>query len=308
MKSCEEMVNSLLERREAYIIRQNKIKKTVFAAVSSAFCLCAAVLLGLAVKQGGRTEVLLPEKQEKPVIGGVNNCYEENKNTEPNKEANGEDAKENGEAQANNNSQDNEEENAEKPAGGDTEEEYINEEENGNANENGNGNAVGSVSPDDRIIVNLTDEIKPCKLNIIGLMCDDLIELNRDQAKEYYGVNIFPDIPGDLVETDETEFRIYKRNGGAGETYWDINPVSYFSGDYSRKVTVEAGKACYPLSDFLFYDSSKTKSVINGTEIAIEQADEYFLAQFIYKGTGFQITAKGLSQEEFISVLSSIVK
>lgn len=49
MKTCDEMVNSLLERRAAYLTVQRKKKKVLASAVVS---LCVVVLVGVAVWQG----------------------------------------------------------------------------------------------------------------------------------------------------------------------------------------------------------------------------------------------------------------
>lgn len=53
MKSCDEMVNSLLERRNQYIAEQKQKRKVLTRTVTSICCVCLVVLLGFGVWKGG---------------------------------------------------------------------------------------------------------------------------------------------------------------------------------------------------------------------------------------------------------------
>lgn len=53
MKSCDEMVNSLLERRDRYAAEQEQKRKALTRTVTSMCCVCLVALLGFGVWQGG---------------------------------------------------------------------------------------------------------------------------------------------------------------------------------------------------------------------------------------------------------------
>ena len=53
MKNCDEMVNSLLERREQYVAEQKRKKKVLTRTVISICCMCLVILLGFGMWQKG---------------------------------------------------------------------------------------------------------------------------------------------------------------------------------------------------------------------------------------------------------------
>lgn len=61
MKNCEQMVNSLLERRDRYAAEQEKRRKILTRAITSACCACLAVLAGFCVYKAGYTAPEQPD-------------------------------------------------------------------------------------------------------------------------------------------------------------------------------------------------------------------------------------------------------
>lgn len=53
MKNCDEMVNSLLERRERYVAEQKRKRKVLTRTVTSMCCVCLVALLGFGMWQSG---------------------------------------------------------------------------------------------------------------------------------------------------------------------------------------------------------------------------------------------------------------
>ena len=51
MKNCEEMVNSLLERREQYLAEQKRKRKVMTSTAASIYCVCLVALLGFGMWQ-----------------------------------------------------------------------------------------------------------------------------------------------------------------------------------------------------------------------------------------------------------------
>lgn len=60
MKNSEEMVNSLLERRDRYVTEQKKKKTIITRTVTSMCCVCLVALLGFGMWQGGMFDTTPP--------------------------------------------------------------------------------------------------------------------------------------------------------------------------------------------------------------------------------------------------------
>lgn len=161
------------------------------------------------------------------------------------------------------------------------------------------------------IVINKIDDLSSNgrKMNF-GLLKNDLIPMSKQDLIEYYKVDVFPTVPKDLKEDNSGDYySIYKRNGGTGEVYWDQNVLNYFNSDFTRSINIELCKNKLPFSDYGSLDESDKKSIINKTPVTIGLIDEsVYMAEFIYKNVGFRIVFEGLSKEEMISVLTSIIK
>ncbi len=52
-----------------------------------------------------------------------------------------------------------------------------------------------------------------------------------------------------------------------------------------------------------------SNSVINGTEVAIGQlSEDCYYAEFMYQNTGFRLFADGLTLEETVTVIASLIQ
>lgn len=172
------------------------------------------------------------------------------------------------------------------------------------------GESPDNPAANNKIIVNQIDDISVDKHNIC-LLVDDFVSMDKDGLNEYYGVNIFPDVPGDMEEWEEQKehFGIYRRDGGTGDVYWDTQVLNYSNKDFSKTVNVTVDKGEFPLCDYMLFEETEEKSIINNLEVAIGySAGGQYYAQFMHKNVGFQISAEGLSEEEFTAVISSLIK
>lgn len=158
----------------------------------------------------------------------------------------------------------------------------------------------------DKIVVHQIDGISLDKHNIC-LLGDDFVQMDKPALNEYYGTNVFPNVPKELSEWTDVRYGIYKRDGGTGEVYWDGIVINYSNEDFSRSVNVEVKKGSLPLCDYYLFDPAEEKSVINGVEVAIGQSAEYYLARFMFRDVGFQLVGEGLSQDEFVDVIASLI-
>ncbi len=142
----------------------------------------------------------------------------------------------------------------------------------------------------------------------IALMWDDFIQMNDDEINEYYGVNIFPSVPSDLESKEDQAFGIFRRKT-SGELYYDGNKISYTNADYSRGIAVNVDKNGLPFDFCNLFANIQTRSIINDVEVGIAQTpigDMY--AEFMYQNVGFRIYAYGLTQDEFVAIIESILK
>ena len=259
MKNSEEMVNSLLERRDKYDAEKKKKRTIITRTVTSMCCFCLVALLGFGVLQGGMFGTT------PPAINGDKTLSGENSNTNPN-ESTG----------LNNNPQ----------------------------NQSGQTDAPNN----NKIVINSIKGISADKM-MINLVLGDRIEMSIEELCEYYGVDYVPDVPEDIKIWPDQIGDIYKRNGGTGEVYWDANLLNFSNEDFTRSVHVEVDKGSYVLQDYLYFKGTEEKSIINNVEIVIGLTESgYYYSEFMYNGVGFLVDAKGVTEDEFVAIIASIIK
>lgn len=148
-------------------------------------------------------------------------------------------------------------------------------------------------------------EMIPSSLMDIELHVEDFEKIDQEELIAYYGVNIFPNVPNDL-KLSENQYGVYKENKNI---YYDGNIINYANEDFTKSVNIEVSKDQFIPSDIskVFGDNYQD-SLIDGVEICLGQTDDqYYYAEFIRQNVGFRIIADGLSQEEFISVIQSLI-
>lgn len=70
MKNCDEMVNSLLERRERYVTEQKRKRTMITRTVTSMCCICLVALLGFGMWQGGMFDATPPVTSNDSINSG----------------------------------------------------------------------------------------------------------------------------------------------------------------------------------------------------------------------------------------------
>lgn len=174
-------------------------------------------------------------------------------------------------------------------------------------------------TPDNNVII--FNEINEISVNVpsemgIALFCGDEVTMTKDELNEYYGVNVFPTLPEGFEETTKW-LGVYRRDKGTGEVYYDTNKLQYTTPDGSKTIVVGIDDVYY-LSETpdgnksafaeLYLDNVKESS-INGVKIMLAEAKskKEFYAEFMYEGVQFGIWSENVTQEEFISVIYSLV-
>lgn len=166
----------------------------------------------------------------------------------------------------------------------------------------------GVSKANNKIVINHIDGISARKMGIC-LFVEDFVKMTEEEICEYYGINIFPAVPGDMKEWDEQRFGIYRREKGTGEVYYDQTVLNYSNEDFTRGINIELKKGSLPILDYGFGEGSEEKSVINNHELFIGLSESgYYYAVFMYENVGFCVNSEGMTQDEFVSVLSSIVQ
>lgn len=167
-------------------------------------------------------------------------------------------------------------------------------------------------TPDDpdannKIIIHSIDEIPAGRMNI-ALFRDDFVGMDQDEINSYYGFSFLPELPEDL-QPRKGSYGIFRRDGGTGEIYWDQNQYTFANENNSRWVCMTVAKEKLPFFDFRIPTKQLEYSVICNIEILLEQTpDGVYCAEFLHKNAGFYIAAAGLSQEEFIAVITSVLQ
>jgi len=168
----------------------------------------------------------------------------------------------------------------------------------------------GEKPNNDFIIFSEIDEKVPSEMGI-ALFLDDEVRMSKAELNEYFGVDVFPTCPDGFTEKTDW-LGIYRRDKGTGEVYSDFNQVRYFNADNSKGIAVSFGtNSAFYLTEYYLGDKYNDiqKSVINNIEIPIVEvkAENYFYAEFTYKGVMFNICSENITQDEFISIITSIV-
>ena len=172
-----------------------------------------------------------------------------------------------------------------------------------------NGESATNPAANNKIVINSVDGLSMDRMNI-ALMIDDFVEMSREEMINYYGVDYVPDVPADIKPwPDQEKSGIFKRNGGTGEVYWDADILNYSNEDFTRSVHIEVDKGSYVLKDYFFFNGTEEKSIINNFEVIIGLSEDgYYYSEFMYKGVGFLIDADGVTEDEFVAIISSILQ
>lgn len=284
MKSCDEMVNSLLERKSVYEAEQKRKKKITTRAVTSLCCICLVAVLGIGINKSGLLDSKPPVEQENNYIQTTsitvtNGAKGEKDEIIKSDESIGDYTELKSEATYPNEIKT---EKVSKP--------YYT-----------NGNII-NIQP-------ITGGLPAAKMNIC-LLVEDFISMSQEEMIEYYGVDYIPDVPEDIKPWEnEVSSGIFRRNGGTGEVYWDKDILNFSNEDFTREVHLEIAKGHIPFCDYLHFDGMEKMSVINGTEVYIGLTDSgYYYTEFMYKEAGFRIDANGVTEEEFVAIIASLIE
>lgn len=164
-------------------------------------------------------------------------------------------------------------------------------------------------SPDHiNLIVNPIESLPKSSAMLWALMTDDFVDVSVDQAQDYFGVDIMPDLPEGITHDPTHRTGFYRRGGGTGEIYWDTFSLHFRNADYSRLVHLSIQKKFIFTQFDLFSVLSKSMSTFGNTEVAFCQfPNGDYYAEFMYHDVCFRLSSEGLTQDEFVGVISSLI-
>ena len=165
----------------------------------------------------------------------------------------------------------------------------------------------GESADNNKIVINRVEKFVVNKMGI-ALLRDDFVEMSREEVIGYYGVNFVPEVPSDM-KIEETASGIYRRGDGTGEVYWDTNNLNYANEDSTRNIILVENKGGNVFVDYDCFKGTEEKSVINNLELFIGLSEDgWYYTEFMYNNVGFLISAKGVTEDEFVSVIKSIIR
>lgn len=272
MKSYNEIAENVFRRRDEYNAKRSRRIRRLTAVSSAAACLGLAAAIGVGVqRQSGMTQPPVSQPAAGAAYGTAGGSQAAAKDT-----SQPELPRSDTSAQA---------EREEAPA----EEDFI---------------FINSYDGD------LEDNGR--RYDLYALMLDNFTRMTEEELCEYYGTNVFPEVPEDLSlwssVTDGGSYGIYRREDG--EIYHDQNVINYSNLDdaMGRSINIEVAKGRLPFScvGFFEYDCMKP-SVIGGEEVYMAESGTYYYAEFMHDNVGFRLIIHGLSEEEIVSVISSLI-
>ena len=171
------------------------------------------------------------------------------------------------------------------------------------------GESSDNPSANNKIVINTMDVVYDNRMDI-ALIGDDFIAMTLEEKIAYCGVDFVPEVPADIKPwPDHDQCGIYKRNGGTGEIYWDTEILNFSNEDFTREVFLEVDKGSKVFVDWCYFDGTEEKSIINNHEVLIGLSENgYYYSEFMYKEVGFLLHAEGVTKEEFVAIIMSIIK
>ena len=170
------------------------------------------------------------------------------------------------------------------------------------------GESHDNPAANNKILINSIEGISSERANIC-LLEDDFVEMSREEMIQYYGMNYFPKVPADMTAWDGGRLGIFNRNVGTGDVYWDQDVLNYSNEDHTRHINIEVAKGHIPFLDYGMFSVKDKTSVINNVELKIGLTDDgRYYSEFMYKSVGFMISAEGVTEDEFISIITSILE
>lgn len=152
----------------------------------------------------------------------------------------------------------------------------------------------------------------PSGSNSISYNLEDHVAFSREEAREYYGFDPYSmEVPSDIPFCDE-ECGVFRREKGTGELYRDASSLNWQK-SMERRIGISFHRDKPIVGAMVLSWDNSTLSEINGHKVWIACMDNHdgtitYNAGFTLGETKVGIDSTGLTQEEFLTALRSILK
>lgn len=113
-------------------------------------------------------------------------------------------------------------------------------------------------------------------------------------------------IPSDFDNTKQ--YSVWTRKTKTGD-YDILNSYEfyYYNTKDNRNIKLSFSDEYQPIRDYYFDEDSATKSIIRDCELVIYQYENSYMTVFTYHNVNFDIETIGITQEELVNLLDSII-
>lgn len=169
-----------------------------------------------------------------------------------------------------------------------------------------------TVEAQDQIFFHAISSVPEVKHSSICLLWDDFIAFSKEELCSYYGMDVFALKPPMDLNLRESLYGVFRRDKGTGALYCDSNNLCYQNVDGSRELELHLSKEAMLPAD-LIIDYGEEKSTINGTAVSLAAYQSVdggmeYCAAFSNGDTNVVLLSSGLSQEEFLDAVRSVIK
>lgn len=140
------------------------------------------------------------------------------------------------------------------------------------------------------------------KIKVSG---DDIISVSMSiqELFSYYGLEQLPDTLGALKSNDLSYYVLHKDS--AGNILYDTNFFYYSSSDHLQTASIALTKKNTSQRTF---EKAVKYSEIDNTPVLLATSSTFYWAEFRLHDTSIQITTDGLCEEEFLSIVTSLIR
>lgn len=154
-------------------------------------------------------------------------------------------------------------------------------------------------------------EIKINKLNDMAMssLDADIKTVEVEEIPEKF--DILKTIKTPEGFNSESIYAVYVRENIQTEEYNILNNyvIDYRTNESAEKsITISFSDTYEPLRDYFIDKENSKVSNINDIELVIYNYEKMYITKFEYNGIKFDIETSGISEEEFIDLLLSIIK
>lgn len=145
----------------------------------------------------------------------------------------------------------------------------------------------------------------------INLSAEDFVPMSRAELLAYFGTALpvsqaLPSLRP--LSPEPADYGLYRSSGG--EIYRDGNAFPFVSGDGSQRVDILLSKASHYVcvTPEPTEDEALHFTAVNGRDLAVFRDGGTLYVEWMQSGVGWRVQAQGLSDEDFVQLLTVLVK